>query len=90
MRLSVESWLVVVFLGLPAVITFVWHFWLLSIKPRLVPMHTITQMADDLEERFGNQAEDVAFTNEDRAWRYSETFQQGLWRRVLRELNKRH
>jgi hypothetical protein len=38
----------------------------------------------------GPRAEEIAFIEEDRAWRYSETFEQGTWHRVRRELWRRY
>jgi hypothetical protein len=32
--------------------------------------------------RWGDRAAKMAFIEEDRAWRYSETFEQGRWHRV--------
>ena len=46
-------------------------------------------MADELEARYGVDAEDAAFTEEDSAWRRSETFQQGLWHQIRLELYRR-
>jgi hypothetical protein len=69
--------------------TLAWHTWQLSIKPRLIPRDKIKHMADELEARYGDDAENVAFTEEDSAWRRSETFQQGLWYQVRLELYRR-
>lgn len=68
----------------------VWRIWELGIRPRLIPTATIRRLADRLIARYGPQAEEMAFIEEDRAWRYSETFEQGKWRRVRRELWRRH
>jgi hypothetical protein len=46
-------------------------------------------MADELEARYVDDAEEAAFTEEDSAWRRSETFQQGLWHQVRLELYSR-
>lgn len=40
-------------------------------------------------EKYGPLAEEMAFIEEDRAWRYSEAFEQGKWHRVRRELWRR-
>jgi hypothetical protein len=69
--------------------TLAWYLWQLSIKPRLVPRDKIKRMVDELEARYGDDAEDAAFTEEDSAWRRSETFQQGLWHQVRLELYRR-
>jgi hypothetical protein len=69
--------------------TLAWHLWELLIKPRLIPRHKIKRMADELEEHHGVLAEDVAFAHEDRAWRRSETAEQGIWHQVRLELYRR-
>ena len=46
-------------------------------------------MADDMIARYGSRAEEVAFIEEDRAWCYCHTYQQGLWRRVRKQLRQR-
>ena len=82
----------VVFWGLVLVVplgTFAWHTLQISIKPRFVPRARIRHMADEVEARYGDDAEDAAFTEEDSAWRRSETFQQGLWHQVRFELYRR-
>lgn len=70
--------------------TLVWHIGELDIRPRLIPAETIQQLADRLIVLYGPRAEELAFIEEDRAWRYSETFEQGKWRRVRRELWRRN
>jgi hypothetical protein len=69
--------------------TLAWHLWALSIKPRLIPRHNIKRMANELEQYHGEDAENVAFTREDRAWRRSETAEQGIWHQVRLELYRR-
>jgi hypothetical protein len=70
--------------------TLLWHTWDLSIRPRLIPAGDIKAVADDLVAKYGPRAEEIAFIEEDRAWRYSETFEQGRWHRVRRELWRRY
>lgn len=70
--------------------TLLWHTWDLSIRPRLIPVRDIKAAADDLVAKYGPRAEEIAFIEEDRAWRYSETFEQGRWHRVRRELWRRY
>ena len=59
---------------------------MLAIKPRLIPRERIARMADELRIEYGKAAEEVAFTFEDRAWRRSDTLEQGIWHRVRLEL----
>jgi hypothetical protein len=92
MTLIFENLISVVFWGLVLSVpvgTFAWHTWQISIKPRLFPREKIKRMADELEARHGDGAEDAAFTEEDSAWRRSETLQQGLWHQVRLELYRR-
>jgi len=81
---------VVALATLPIWGTLVWHIWELAIRPRLIPAEIVQQLADKLIALHGPQAEEMAFIEEDRAWRYSETFEQGKWRRVRRELWRRY
>jgi hypothetical protein len=86
---SIVKWLVVALALSPAWATLVWHLWVLAIKPRLIPRERIIRMADELRTEFGEEAEDIAFIYEDRAWRRSETLEQGIWHRVRLELYRR-
>jgi hypothetical protein len=76
-------------LVLMAVATALWHEWDLSIRPLCVSRAEIKRMADELLARHGQRAEEIAFIEEDRAWRYADTYQQGVWRRVRNELRRR-
>lgn len=67
-----------------------WDAWELRIRPRLIPFVEIKTLADDMIAIYGPHAEEAAFIEEDRAWRYSKTFQQGKWHRVRRELWRRY
>ena len=66
-----------------------WHEWKFRIQPLSVSQAEINRMADELLDLHGPRAEEVAFIEEDRAWRYSDTYQQGVWRRVRKELWRR-
>ena len=86
---SIVKWLVVALALSPAWATLVWHLWMVAIKPRLIPRERTIRMADELRIEYGKAAEDVAFTYEDRAWRRSETLEQGIWHQVRLELYRR-
>jgi hypothetical protein len=86
---SIVKWLVVALALSPAWATLVWHLWMVAIKPRLIPRERITRMADELRIEYGEAAEDVAFTYEDRAWRRSQALEQGIWHQVRLELYRR-
>jgi len=70
--------------------TLLWCIWEGNIKPRLIPVDQVKALADELIAKHGPRAEEMAFIEEDRAWRYSETFEQGTWHRVRRELWRRY
>jgi hypothetical protein len=63
-----------------------WAQWEGVIRPGLISKAEIDRIADDMITRYGPRAEEMAFVEEDRAWRHSETYEQGKWRRVRREL----
>jgi len=66
------------------------EFWAFRIRPLFIPKVEIDSVVDELIARHGPRAEEIAYINEDRAWRYSDTFEQGKWRRVRRELWRRY
>ena len=66
-----------------------WFAYDYFIRPSLIPNAEIVRIADDLIERHGSRAEEIAAMNEDRAWRYCDEFEQGKWRRVRKELQRR-
>lgn len=79
-HLAVVVWLV---LGaVPAWGAFLWVLWNSIIRPLLIPHREIERLATDLIERFGDQAEEIAYGEEYGAWRESNGFEQGKWRRV--------
>lgn len=67
-----------------------WHAWDFRIRPLLIPKAKINAVVDGLIAQHGPRAEEVAYIEEDRAWRYSDTYEQGKWRRVRRELWRRY
>lgn len=64
-----------------------WHG---RIRPMLIPRAEIKRMADELVEQHNDRAEEFAAMEEDRAWRYSKNFEQGKWKRVRNELERRN
>lgn len=60
----------------------VFEVWSGVIRPRLIDRAEIDTLAADLLERHGMRAAEMAFIEEDRAWRYSDSFEQGKWKRV--------
>jgi len=80
--LSLIAWVLVALGLLPIIGAIVWEVWEGQIRPRRIPQSEIEMLAADLVARYGDQAEEMAFINEDHAWRYSDSFEQGKWRRV--------
>jgi len=63
--------------------------WQGRIRPMFIPRVEIEKLADDLTEKHGARAEEFAAIEEDRAWRYSQNFEQGKWQRVRKALERR-
>lgn len=63
--------------------------WQGRIRPLFIPHSEIERLADELVTAYGDRAEELAAIEEDRAWRYSQNFEQGKWRRVRKELERR-
>ncbi|CAN7541383.1 hypothetical protein LJR235_003791 [Pararhizobium sp. LjRoot235] len=72
-----------------ALAVFLWVEWQGRIRPLFIPHSEIARVADELATAYGDRAEELAAIEEDRAWRYSENFEQGKWRRVRKELERR-
>ncbi len=66
----------------------VWELWEAGIRPRLIPAAEVNALAAAMLARYGDQAGDMAFIEEDRAWRYSDGFAQGRWRRVRKRTRR--
>jgi len=66
-----------------------WMEWQGRIRPLFIPLAEISRLADELIEKDADRAEELAAIEEDRAWRYSQNFEQGKWRRVRKELERR-
>lgn len=62
--------------------TLAYELWAARIKPLLIPRQEIERIAAELFAQHGDRAAEVAAINEDRAWRDSDSFEQGKWRRV--------
>ena len=59
----------------PAWGTLLWTIWESQIRPRFIPIHKLEAEADQLILSFGTQALEVTEIQEDRAWRYSNSFE---------------
>lgn len=69
---------------------FLWLQWHSRVRPMLIPRIEIENLANQLLSEHGDRAEEFAAMEEDRAWRYSESFEQGKWKRVRNELERRN
>lgn len=67
-----------------------WHIWHFEFRPRLVPRDEIDAIVDRLIAEHGPRAEEAAYGEEDGAWYDGNVLEQGKWRRVRRELWRRH
>lgn len=65
------------------------HAWQFLVLPRRIPPEEIKLLVDELISQYGEGAAEVAFLREDRAWRYSDSVEQGKWRRVGAEFDRR-
>jgi hypothetical protein len=59
-----------------------WTLWQGAVRPRLIPRAEVERLAAELLARYGDRAEEVAFAKEYGAWRDSDVYEQGKWRRV--------
>lgn len=82
------KWFAVALVASPIWGALLWVIWEGTIKPRFIPEAEISTLASDLVARYGERAAEMAFIEEDRAWRYSDPFAQGKWKRVRREIER--
>jgi hypothetical protein len=66
--------------------TLLWELWEGDVRPRLIPRDIIDRAAAAILAEHGDRAEQMAWIQEDRAWRYSDPFKQGGWRRVRKRI----
>ena len=83
--------LALIWIGIGAVTSPIWGalLWLLwegRIRPHLIPGAEIDSLAVAMLTRHACRAEEMAFIEEDRAWRYSRPFERGKWRRVRKRI----
>ena len=82
-------WLVIVLASAPIWATLLYVVWQGIVRPRLIPAAEVERLAAELLERHGDRAADVAFADECHAWRHSDGFERGKWRRVRCEIERR-
>lgn len=86
---DIVLWFIIGICTAPIWGTLLCELWEGVIRPRLMPQEEVRRLADQCLRQHGLRAEEIAFIEEDRAWRYGESFEQGKWRRVRRELRRR-
>lgn len=64
------------------------HTWQHTIRPMQIPKAETQTLAAKLIKTHGNNAYDFAHTQEDHAWRNSETYEQAKWRKVGKAIRK--
>jgi hypothetical protein len=85
---NIGSWIGFALFGVIALATFIWHSVELYVRPYLVPKERIRMLVLEMNRRNPTDPAEAAFIEEDRAWRRSETYEQGVWRRVRRQVIK--
>jgi hypothetical protein len=85
---QVLKWLLIALATSPMWGALIWVIWEGSIKPRIIPESAIKTLAIANIAQYGERAAEMAFIEEDRAWRYSDSFAQGKWRRVRQEIER--
>ena len=80
------KWIVIGVVTSPFWGVLVWLLWQAAVRPRLIPRAEIDLLAAQMQARYGRRAEEVAFAEEERAWRESQPFERGKWRRVRRRI----
>lgn len=69
------KWILIALALSPVWGALLWELWEGSVKPRFIPKVELLAEAEALIEQHGTGASNVAFANEDRAWRYSDSFE---------------
>jgi hypothetical protein len=86
---NIFVWLMISAASAPIWGVLLYVLWQTVVRPRLIPAEEVERLAAELLERHGNHAAKVAFADECHAWRHSNGFEQGKWRRVRCEIERR-
>lgn len=86
---EISLWVVGVIALSPVWGALAWELWNGKIRPSFIPKYEIESEVHTLYDRYGDEAFDRACTEEHSAWHRSETYQQGRWRRIRREIMRR-
>jgi hypothetical protein len=79
-------WIVLAAGSAPIWGTLLWELWDGAVRPRLIRRDIIDRAAAAILAEHGERAEEMAWIQEDRAWRYSDSFKQGGWRRIRKRI----
>jgi len=79
-------WFIVIVCLFPIWGAVLWHAYEFSIRPCLIPKEEIDRLVMQVLAKPDPDA--AAFIEEYAAWHRSDTFEQGRWRRVRRELRR--
>jgi hypothetical protein len=79
-------WIVLAACGAPIWGTLLYELWDGIVRPRLIRRDVIDRAAAAILAEHGERAEEMAWIQEDRAWRYSDSFKQGGWRRIRKRI----
>jgi hypothetical protein len=85
---DIAIWLAIGTAAAPAWGAVLWVIWQGVARPHLIPHAEVKRLAVLLVEQHGERAADVALANEYGAWRDSDGFAQGKWRRVRKYLER--
>jgi hypothetical protein len=66
--------------------TLLWELWDGAVRPRLIRRDIIDRAGAAILAEHGERAEQMALIAEHRAWRYSDPFKQGGWRRIRKRI----
>jgi hypothetical protein len=80
------AWIVLAACSAPIWGTLLWELWDGTVRPRLIRRDIIDRAAAAILAEHGERAEQMAWIREDRAWRYSDSFKQGCWRRIRKRI----
>jgi hypothetical protein len=79
-------WIVLAACSAPIWGALLWELWDGTVRPRLIRRDIIDRAAAAILAEHGERAEQMAWIQEDRAWRYSDSFKQGGWRRIRKRI----
>ena len=79
-------WIVLAACSAPIWGTLLWELWDGAVRPRLIRRDIIDCAAAAILAEHGDRAEQIAWIQEDRAWRYCDSFKQGGWRRIRKRI----